>query len=183
MLLVFPQKLDFSELCIMVQTVLFGHVSVFPQARWVPLLLSLVCSAHRFLLRVACPLTRSSCPAGDSIPLFTVKLPKYRIEGAPWLEALAMPLFCCGFSSWLTAQDALFPILLAKKTYPFWRSHFMLVLCIWFFKCVYCLPYPPTNPTSQSTFPFVQISFCSYLKMYEDAPRFFNTTIAIFRLC
>ena len=77
-----------------------------------------------------------------------------------------MQLFYCAFITWLTAQDTLLPILLATKTYPFWRSHFMFVLCIWFFNCACCLPYPPTNSMSQSTFTFVQIPFCSYLKMY-----------------
>lgn len=77
-------------------------------------------------------------------PIFTVTLPKCQKSHSTecLLDALTVQLFFCGFITWMTAQDTLLPILLAKKTYSFWRSHF--VLYIWFLRCVVfcCHPLP-----------------------------------------
>lgn len=109
---------------------------------------------------VACPLTRVSCPSGDNIPLFSqLYWPSVRNPTVQscLLEALTVQLFYYGFITWLTAQDTLLPILLAKKTYSFWRLHFDCFVYLVPQMCCLLLsshPFPPFTLDSQ------QIPFC-----------------------
>lgn len=66
-------------------------------------------------------------------------------------------------------------ILFAKKTYlVFWKSHYMLVLCIWLLKyIVFCCLFPPVNFVSSTN------SFL-FLSIDNTPPRFFSTAINFF---